>query len=37
MIALRRRTLVMKNKGISVLSATKKWDLYDITPSPNGR
>ena len=27
----------MKKSGISVLSATKKWDLYVIIPSPNGR
>ncbi|MBD0360623.1 MAG: hypothetical protein ICV56_07935 [Nitrososphaeraceae archaeon] len=27
----------MKKNGISVLSATKKWGLYVIIPSPNGR
>jgi hypothetical protein len=37
MIALRRKTSVMKKNGIFVLSATKKWDLYVIIQSPNGR
>jgi hypothetical protein len=36
-IALRRKNQVMNKNGISVLSATKKWDLYVIIPSPNGR